>query len=734
MHLLETLDVGLFRFVNQSLSNPVFDWLMPFLSGNALFVPALTLALLWLVWKGGARGRIFVPLLVLTIWLGDTYVCNTLKKSIGRPRPFAALAEVRLPPKVGKTDSFSMPSGHASNWGAAAMLALIYYRRRGFWLAVPFAVAVSASRVYNGVHYPSDVCLGLLVGAGYAGCAAWTLDAVWRAAGQRWFPLWWARRPSLLNPEVGEADKRGTQDSEIGNRKSEIEQHWLHLGYVVIAALLLVRLAYIASGRIELENDEAYQWIWSKHLALSYYSKPPMIAYTQFLGTTLWGDNEFGVRFFSPVISAVLGWLLLRFCAREASARLGFVLVLITTATPLLAIGATLLTVDPLNVLFWTAALLAGWRAVQPDGPTRRWLWVGLWMGLGFLSKYTALLQLLCWAVFFLLWSPARSHLRKPGPYLALLVNLLCALPVLVWNSQHDWITVTHVGDRAEYGRGFEFTLRYVLDFLGSEAVLLNPVFFVGVVWAAVAFWHRDRRDARLVYCFSMGAPVVLVYLLQSFHARVLPNWIAPAILPLFLLMALFWDKRRDQALVRWGLTAALSFGFAAVVLLHETGLIGKIIGRDLPVRLDPLHRVRGWHEVARIAGEARRRLAAEGKPAFILCTHYTYTSQITFYLPEAKARVRGEPLVYCRETARPENQFPFFPNYRYRQRTGNHAIFLDELERPRRDADPPPEPRQPPPELVGQFASVKSLGVFSAGYKGRPIWWFQMWECRDQR
>jgi 4-amino-4-deoxy-L-arabinose transferase-like glycosyltransferase len=61
------------------------------------------------------------------------------------------------------------------------------------------------------------------------------------------------------------------------------EQSYLRLGYLVIGAVLLGRLLYLASGKIELSEDEAYQWLWSKHLALSYYSKPPMIAYVQFL-------------------------------------------------------------------------------------------------------------------------------------------------------------------------------------------------------------------------------------------------------------------------------------------------------------------------------------------------------------------------------------------------------------------------------------------------------------------
>src|SRR5437764_2361674 len=142
---------------------------------------------------------------------------------------------------------------------------------------------------------------------------------------------------------------------------------WLRWGYLFVAVFFLLRLAYLAAGKIELSEDEAYQWLWSKHLALSYYSKPPLIAYAQFLGTTLWGDNELGVRFFSPVMAAAISFALLRLFAREARARVGVLLVLMAATTPLLAAGATLMTVDAPAVLFWTAAMISGWRAVQSD-------------------------------------------------------------------------------------------------------------------------------------------------------------------------------------------------------------------------------------------------------------------------------------------------------------------------------------------------------------------------------
>src|SRR5262249_47105231 len=128
----------------------------------------------------------------------------------------------------------------------------------------------------------------------------------------------------------------------------DTERRWMMLGYVLIVTSFIIQLAYISSGKIELSEDEAYQWTWSKHLALSYYSKPPFVAYAQFLGTSIWGDNELGVRFLSPVLAAISSLLLLRFLAREVNARTGFWLVALFQCTPLLAVGATLMTIDPL--------------------------------------------------------------------------------------------------------------------------------------------------------------------------------------------------------------------------------------------------------------------------------------------------------------------------------------------------------------------------------------------------
>ena len=776
MSWLQSLDLSVLRLVRETLRNPFFDWLMPLLSGHLVFRPGAVFAIGLLAWKGGTRGRLCLMMLALVLAIGDGVICNQLKQAIGRPRPPRLALAPEVEPSSLYTQSGSMPSSHAANCFSVATVLFIYYRRSLRWM-LPLSLAVAYSRLYTGSHYPTDVLAGAVLGIGYAGAIVWLANAYWHRHGWRWFPLWWAKLPSLVTPtpplalptpdnrhipggfspdfsssehtELAQAElpcipahSRSEDSSAVSVPVQEMpttstrenaglplyrlpawQLQWLHLGYVLIGLLLLARLAYLASGRIELGIDEAYQWVWSKHLALSYYSKPPLIAYAQRLGTSLFGDTAFGVRFLSPVSAALLSWLLLRFLARQGYVRAGFWLVLISAATPLLEVGATVLTVDCLLVLFWTAAMIAGWNAMA-QGKTRSWLWPGFWLGLGCLSKYTALFQPICWGLFFLLSKPARVHLRRPGPYLALGIALLCTLPIWIWNAQHGWITLTHVASNARVDRPWEPTLRHCLEFTGSELGLLNPIFFAAALWAAAAFWRRHRDDSRLLFLFSMGAPLFLGYWLYTLHSRVLPNWIAASVTPLFCLMAIYWESRYRAGVgaVRGWLSAGLGLGLAATVVLHDTSTIGRLTGHPLPPDIDPLRQVRGWPETAEVVNQARLKLQAEGKPAFIICGHYGVTGLLSFYLPEAKAGVPNHPLVYYQSSDVPANQFFFWPGYRGRK--GQNAIFVMETS----------NPNPAPTGLRREFASVTDLGLKEVPYHGRGLRHVQLFECRDLR
>ena len=256
MHWLQTLDVGLFHFINRSLGNPLFDWLMPILSGangvKGCFILIAAIAGISALYFGNARARICAVMVFLVVAIGDPLIVNTIKHAVARPRPCVALFP-DVVERLGCSDSGGMPSAHAANWLAMTTILFLFYRR-SLWLMLPLASGVAFSRVYNGVHYPSDVLAGAILGAGYAIAIVVVLETAWHFFGKKRFPVWHAQLPSLLNPKP----------STLNPQPSTSDTHWLRLGYVLIFVILIARWIYIASGAIDLAGDEAYQWIWSK--------------------------------------------------------------------------------------------------------------------------------------------------------------------------------------------------------------------------------------------------------------------------------------------------------------------------------------------------------------------------------------------------------------------------------------------------------------------------------------
>lgn len=747
MHWLHTLDLALFHFINGTLANPFFDWLMPVLSGhNVPWLPVVVIAVPLMLVFGSVRLRVCALLMVLVVSLGDPLVVGTIKDSACRPRPFVTLHEARLFGHVGagyvaplangklpaNANIHSFPSAHAANWFALATVAFLFYRRSA-WFMFPLASAVAISRVYNGVHYPTDIAAGAVLGAGYAIALVVLLQMVWDTAGKRFFPGWHTQVPRLLKPEPAPAAPPAPQLST---------DSWLHLGYVLIGLALAGRWIYIAFGIIGLSEDEAYQWLWSKHLALSYYSKSPGIAYVQWAGTSLFGDTHLGVRFFSPLFAAILSLLVLRFMAREIGGRNAFFLILATFATPLLVVGGILMTVDPPLVLCWMWAVAAGWRAVQPAGRTRDWLMAGLALGLGFLCKYTAAMQLVCWAIFLALHPPARAHLKKAGPWLALAVFAICTTPVIIWNTQHDWITLHDVGGDAGLHKAWHPTLNYFFEFTGIEFGLLNPIFFIAALWAMAIAWRRRAEKPLWGFLLCMGAPVFLGHWLFAFHSRVQPNWIAAAVPPMFCLMGACWSESKMR--IRPWLTTALVLGIGASAVLYDSDLIGRIFPAKLPGDVDFSHRLRGWRETA-LAIESER--AQFDPQAFIIADHYGPTGLYSFYSPAAHdAAITPTPLVYCLDSDMPINQFPFWDQYNYREhRRGENALFVLRLDPYKLESGwvwkwlageqighrQVPLPRAVPERIAAEFESVTNLGVREIKIRdGRVFQRVQLFGC----
>jgi undecaprenyl-diphosphatase len=161
-----SMDLAAFYFVNHTLQNVVFDVLMPVmtdLNKQPAVLVAVFVLLVGMFMKGGPTGRSAVFVLIVTIAFSDQFNSSWVKHLFERVRPCHVLADVHLLVSCGS--GYAFPSSHAVNNAAGAVVLSYFYRK---WTAafVSFAVLVGFSRIYVGVHYPSDVLGGFVLGSG----------------------------------------------------------------------------------------------------------------------------------------------------------------------------------------------------------------------------------------------------------------------------------------------------------------------------------------------------------------------------------------------------------------------------------------------------------------------------------------------------------------------------------------------------------------------------------------
>ncbi len=178
-----TLDTSLFFLVNRSMTNPFFDILMPLLSerGFLLALPVLLLAAVSALRLPASTGgpslrlALIVLFLPVAMFFAADMLNDILKDIFARQRPCQALEGVRLLVRCPR--SSSLPSGHAIDSFAFSVSFFILAKglvSRGWrWYALVLAAMIAFSRVYIGVHYPSDIVLGTLLGMAiaWAACA-----------------------------------------------------------------------------------------------------------------------------------------------------------------------------------------------------------------------------------------------------------------------------------------------------------------------------------------------------------------------------------------------------------------------------------------------------------------------------------------------------------------------------------------------------------------------------------
>jgi 4-amino-4-deoxy-L-arabinose transferase-like glycosyltransferase len=469
----------------------------------------------------------------------------------------------------------------------------------------------------------------------------------------------------------------------------------------VILALGLVRVWL--SATLGLTEDEAYYRLWALAPAMSYLDHPPMVGWTIALGRWVAGDSPFGIRL-PAILVSLLGPFVLW---RTASILFGSVVarraVWLALAMPLLAVGGVIVTPDTPSVLFWG---LAGWALAElhVSRNANWWLAVGLFAGLGLLSKYSNLFvgaSILLWLVLI---SGNRVWFRSWQLWAGGAVACLLTLPVVLWNVEHDWASFAKQFGRV--GRGQHLTLRYLGELLGGSFGLMSPVIAVlGAVGLArlVRSAAREKEASSTLVVVGM-LPFLGYLLLHSLHDRVQLNWMGPLFPSFALCAAIALGKADTRAgpgqdfgrLGRW----AVAVGF-----LISGALYWHAVRPFVVLPRDPTSQMRGWHD---LAAEIERVRASTGA-CWIATSSYATTAQLAYQLGTKTPVLQLDERIRYLHLPAPDAALRTCP-----------ALYV-ELER-----------REGAPLLNESFGSVTRLDALTRRHAGVPLATYAVYLARD--
>ena len=395
---------------------------------------------------------------------------------------------------------------------------------------------------------------------------------------------------------------------------------------IFIGLITLYRLyvLHAASGVIDLYADEAYYWGWAQHFDWGYYSKPPMVAWLITLGTSIFGDTFFGIKFLSSIVY-IFTTLNIYYLARELfdDEAVAFWSGVAFITLPAVWLSSLIISTDVPFLFFWSLAMLFFVKALKSNR-RRDWIVTGIAGGGGLLSKYTMIIFVVSALIYLVLSPRFRHHLKNPRLYGAMVLAALIYLPNLYWNATHHFVSFHHVERDNAHITGLHFHVGKMLEFLGSQFGVFGPILFGWLLAILPRYRTLAKEESyKLLWWFIM--PMFALILTVSLLSRAFANWSAPMYVASTVLVVA-WLWRHDRR--RW-LYAAVALNILLGVSLYHYHTIAKTFGIELSRHNDPFKRVMGWKRV----GEEVAKIMHRYPHAKLLGDDRKLMAELIFYV-----------------------------------------------------------------------------------------------------
>ena len=332
--------------------------------------------------------------------------------------------------------------------------------------------------------------------------------------------------------------------------------------YTFVLILITFVLRLFIAAYTGLGIGEAYYFRGAIHLEWSYFDQPPLFFWLSGLTIKLFGLTNLGLRFPAVLLFTGTSWLMFLITRKLFNAKAGFWAVLIMNLSALFTISvACWFQPDAPLMFFWLAStyfivqLMFGRENEDINNirNSRRtwflWIMTGVCLGLATLSKYHVLFIFAGVFMFVGTNKNQRHWLWHPGPYLAVLITIIFAFPVLWWNYNNNWASFVFQGSRAGTGSKFQLHPDWFFRSIGGQALVILPWIWFPTIRELFRSYKNRLISETSGFFFWLSILPIVFFTIVTLWANLQYHfhWQAPGYMMLFIPLGFAIDKKISE-------------------------------------------------------------------------------------------------------------------------------------------------------------------------------------------
>jgi len=284
----------------------------------------------------------------------------------------------------------------------------------------------------------------------------------------------------------------------------------------------------LTNQNLPLDTIEALAW--GSNLNWGFNKHPPLSAFSVEIFYQIFGNQDWAYYLLSELFVITSFYVVYKFSEDFLqNKRLALLSVLLLEGIYFYNFTTPEFNVNISQLPFWALSVYFTWRCIKYDKAVD-YLFLGLFVGLGILSKYLFIYLVIGIKLVFIYLIRKGKKIKFSNYFIAGPVALLILLPHLIWLTENNYITITYGLQRTGGAGGFLDHLIYPLIFLGKQIGILIPFLLMALFLIKKMKFKINFKDEKIVFLFLTTVVPILLILLTSMimGVKIRTMWMTP--------------------------------------------------------------------------------------------------------------------------------------------------------------------------------------------------------------